>query len=140
MRGGCRPIAPQPTAVVVATAVFHPTAENSRAARGPSVPGMVWIPGGEFSMGAAEMAGMNSVGMQATVDSRPIHRVYVDGFWMDATEVTNDAVREVRRATGYVTDRRADADARRTFPARRAENLVAGSVVFTPPDHAGAAQ
>ena len=32
---------------------------------------------------------MNDVGMQATPDSRPIHRVYVDGFWMDATEVTN---------------------------------------------------
>ena len=52
---------------------------------------MVWIPGGEFSMGAVDPLGQdaNVVGMQATTDSRPIHRVYVDGFWMDATEVTN---------------------------------------------------
>ena len=47
--------------------------------------------------GRRRIAGMNMVGMQATTDSRPIHRVYVDGFWMDATEVTNDAVRGVRR-------------------------------------------
>jgi hypothetical protein len=38
---------------------------------------MVWIPGGEFSMGAAESPDMNRVGMQATIDSRPIQRVYV---------------------------------------------------------------
>ncbi len=40
-------------------------------------------------MGAAEFPDMNMVGMEATTDSRPIHRVYVDGFWMDKTEVTN---------------------------------------------------
>ena len=52
---------------------------------------MVWIPGGEFSMGAADPMGAdnNDVGMHATTDSRPIHRVYIDGLWMDATEVTN---------------------------------------------------
>ena len=36
-------------------------------------------------------------------DSRPIHRVYVDGFWMDATEVTNAQFAEFVKATGYVT-------------------------------------
>lgn len=57
---------------------------------GPGAPdGMVWIPGGEFSMGAADPP-MNDVGMKATTDSRPIHRVYVDGFWMDKIEVTNE--------------------------------------------------
>ena len=64
---------------------------------------MVWIPGGEFSMGAAESPGMNMVGMQATTDSRPIHRVYVDGFWMDTTEVTNEQFAKFVEATGYVT-------------------------------------
>ena len=44
-----------------------------------------------------------SVGMQATRDARPIHRVYVDGFWMDATEVTNEQFAEFVEATGYVT-------------------------------------
>ena len=38
----------------------------------------------------AESPDMSMVGMQAISDSRPIHRVYVDGFWMDTTEVTND--------------------------------------------------
>jgi formylglycine-generating enzyme required for sulfatase activity len=27
--------------------------------------------------------------MKATADARPIHRVYVDGFYMDKTDVTN---------------------------------------------------
>src|SRR5215475_8066027 len=62
---------------------FSPTLPNSgEPAGGPSPEGMVWIPGGEFSMGAVEMTDMNDVTMQATDDSRPIHRVYVDGFWM----------------------------------------------------------
>ena len=42
-------------------------------------------------------------GMQATDDSRPIHRVYVDGFWMDETEVTNAQFAAFVKATGYVT-------------------------------------
>jgi formylglycine-generating enzyme required for sulfatase activity len=82
---------------------------------------MVWIPGGEFSMGADAMA-----------DARPIHRVYVDGFWMDRTEVTNAEFGRFVRATGYVTiaERTPRAE---DFPGAPAENLVAGSVVFTPP-------
>ena len=42
------------------------TIENAKTAPGAPPPGMVWIPGGEFSMGAAETRGMNMVGMQAT--------------------------------------------------------------------------
>ena len=93
---------------------------------------MVWIPGGEFSMGAAETPGMSPVGMQATTDSRPVHRVAVDGFWMDETEVTNAQFAAFVRATEYVTV------AERTprpedFPNVPREKLVAGSVVFTAP-------
>ena len=51
---------------------------------------MVWIPGGEFSMGSTieteSLCGLPGV----TRDALPVHRVYVDGFWMDATEVTNE--------------------------------------------------
>jgi formylglycine-generating enzyme required for sulfatase activity len=66
---------------------------------------MVWIPGGEFSMGAADPQGIdrNDLGMHATADSRPVHRVYVDGFWMDKTEVTNAQFAAFVNATGYVS-------------------------------------
>ena len=86
-------------------------------------------------MGAAESPGMNMVGMQATTDSRPIHRVYVDGFWMDRTEVTNEQFAAFVAATGYVTitERTPRAE---DFPGAPPENLVAGAVVFSPPDHA----
>ena len=89
---------------------------------------MVWIPGGEFSMGAQDPPDMHdAVGMQATEDSRPVHRVYVDGFWMDATEVTNAQFAALREGDGLRHRGRADA-ARRRFPGAPPENLVAGSV------------
>src|SRR6185503_1830072 len=71
----------------------------------PAPKGMVWIPGGEFSMGAADPPSPddNDTGMHATTDSRPIHRVYVDGFWMDRTETTNAQFAQFVEATGYVT-------------------------------------
>jgi formylglycine-generating enzyme len=95
---------------------------------------MVWIPGGEFSMGAAEPADpADVVGMEATRDSRPVHRVAVDGFWMDRTEVTNGQFAAFVDATGYVTvaERTPRAE---DFPEAPRELLVAGSLVFAPPD------
>ena len=115
---------------------FQPTIENTASAPGPAPEGMAWIPGGEFSMGAQDPPDMHdTVGMQATTDSRPVHRAYVDGFWMDRTEVTNAQFAAFVAATGYVTvaertPRAAD------FPGAPPEALVAGSVVFSPPDHA----
>ena len=108
------------------------TVENAVTAPGRPPEGMVWIPGGEFSMGATEQPGMNEVGMQATTDSRPIHRVYVDGFWIDATEVTNQQFAKFIEATKYVTvaERAPRAE---DFPGAPVENLVAGAVVFAPP-------
>ena len=113
---------------------FYPTRPNAAAPPGPAPAGMVWIPGGEFSMGAADPPDMDDVGMKATEDSRPIHRAFVDGFWMDTTVVTNAAFAEFVRATGYVTiaERTPRAE---DFPGAPPENLVAGSVVFTAPDH-----
>ena len=70
--------------------------------------------------------------MQATRDSRPIHRVYVDGFWMDKTEVTNEQFEAFVEATGYVTVAEQTPRAE-DFPGAPPENLVAGSVVFSPP-------
>jgi formylglycine-generating enzyme required for sulfatase activity len=97
---------------------------------------MVWIPGGEFSMGAQHPPDTHdAVGMQATTDSRPVHRVLVDGFWMDTTEVTNEQFAAFVKATGYVSvSERAPRPA--DFPGVPPENLVAGSGVFAPPSQA----
>jgi formylglycine-generating enzyme required for sulfatase activity len=132
-----RSAAPVAIAPAAAADDFEPTVANAAMAPGPAPDGMVWIPGGEFSMGAADPLGQdaNVVGMQATEDSRPIHRVAVDGFWMDTTEVTNRQFTAFVKATGYVTvaERTPTAE---DFPGAPPENLVAGSVVFSPPDHA----
>jgi formylglycine-generating enzyme len=114
--------------------VFEPTVANTTAAPSKQPQGMVWISGGEFSMGAQDPPGMDDVGMKATLDSRPIHRVYVDGFFMDKTDVTNAEFERFVKATGYVTvaERKPRAE---DFPGAPPENLVAGSVVFSPPDH-----
>src|SRR6185436_5670062 len=84
--------------------------------------GMVWIPAGSFRMGDDE----------GQPDERPVHEVVVDGFWMDATEVTNEQFEKFVRATSYVTiaERKPDP---KDFPGAPPEMLVPGSVVFTPP-------
>jgi formylglycine-generating enzyme required for sulfatase activity len=117
-----------------AIASFGPTIPNKSVPPVPAPAGMVWIPGGEFSMGAADPPDMNDVGMNATKDSRPIHRVYVDGFFMDKNDVINAQFAKFVKATGYVTvaERKPRAE---DFPGAPPENLVAGSVVFSPPNH-----
>ena len=111
-------------------ASFGPTVSNPATPPKPPPAGMVWIPGGEFSMGANDPPDMDNVGMQATRDARPIHRVYVDGFFMDKTDVTNAQFARFVKATGYVTvaERKPRAE---DYPSAPPENLVAGSVVFT---------
>jgi formylglycine-generating enzyme len=98
---------------------------NDSKPPGPAPAGMTWIPGGQFWMGVTE---------DHMADARPWHRVYVDGFWMDNTDVTNEEFAAFVRATGYVTV--AERTPRREdYPQALPERLVAGSVVFSPPDH-----
>lgn len=82
---------------------FLPTIESRDAAPEKSPAGMVWIPGGEFSMGMTDPRGMAHGGSEAMSDARPIHRVHVDGLWMDQTDVTNAQFARFVNATGYVT-------------------------------------
>jgi sulfatase modifying factor 1 len=112
---------------------FAPTIPNGAAAPGPSPAGMVWIPGGEFSMGARDPRGVAHGGTHDMPDARPIHRVAVDGFWMDVSEVTNEQFARFVKETGYVTvaERIPRAE---DFPGAPPENLLAGSVVFAPTD------
>jgi formylglycine-generating enzyme required for sulfatase activity len=90
----------------------------------PAQTGMTWIPGGQFWMGTDE---------DHMADARPWHRVYVDGYWMDKTEVTNEQFASFVKATGYTTiaERKPRAE---DYPHALPEKLVAGSVVFSPPD------
>jgi formylglycine-generating enzyme required for sulfatase activity len=115
--------------------IFGPTVANTGEPAMKAPAGMAWIPGGEFSMGAQDPPGMDDVGMKATLDSRPVHRVYVDSVFMDKTDVTNTEFERFVKATGYVTvaERRPRAE---DYPGAPPENLVAGSVVFSPPEHA----
>jgi len=115
-------------------AAFEPTKPNAQPHPERMPTGMVWIPGGEFSMGVQTPVDVNNVGMQATVDSLPVHRVYVDSFFMDKTDVTNAQFARFVKATGYVTvaERKPRAE---DFPGAPPENLVPGSVIFTAPDH-----
>ena len=116
----------------MAAGSFGPTIPNTKPSPAQPPKGMVWIPGGEFSMGAKDIPGMNMVGMEATKDSQPIHRVYVDGFYMDKTDVTNAQFAAFVKATGYVTIAEKTPTAEE-FPGAPPENLVAGSVVFSAP-------
>jgi len=113
---------------------FVATISNSTAAPKPAPEGMVWIPGGEFSMGAS-VNGHGSCEMpMASNDTEPIHRVRVDGFFMDKTAVTNEQFEKFVKATGYVTIAE-QTPTKEEFPTAPTENLVAGSVVFAPTDH-----
>jgi formylglycine-generating enzyme required for sulfatase activity len=82
---------------------------------------MVRIPGGEFTIGSDEHY----------PEEAPAHRVAMDGFWMDATAVTNAEFAAFVEATGYVTVAERPLDPA-DFPGAPPENLVPGSLVFTP--------
>ena len=85
----------------------------------PPAPGMRWIPGGTFAMGADDFY----------PEERPVHRVSVDGFWMDETPVTAAQFRRFVRETGYVTVAERPLDAA-LYPDADPELLVPGSIAF----------
>ena len=61
------------------------------------IPGMVWIPGGIYDMGASDSDRM------ALSHEKPKHTVKLDGFYMDETEVTNAQFSRFIEATNYIT-------------------------------------
>lgn len=113
---------------------FEKTEVNSSPAPFQKEENMVWVPGGIFSMGTDQTnESLCAVG-GLTADAQPIHRVYVDGFWMDEHEVTNAEYGVFVKATGYVTIAETT-PSKLEFPDIPDEMRVAGSVVFTPPSH-----
>ena len=89
---------------------------------GSSTEGMIWIPSGAFYMGSED----------GQSDEKPVHRVIIDGFWMDKTEVINEQFARFVRETGYTTTAERKPDPK-DFPGVPLENLVAGAIVFAPP-------
>jgi formylglycine-generating enzyme required for sulfatase activity len=83
---------------------------------------MVWIPGGEFTMGSDDHY----------PEEAPAHRVRVAGFWIDRFQVTNARFRRFVKETGYVTaaQRVPDPD---VYAGAPPEMLVPGSTVFVQP-------
>ncbi len=94
---------------------------------------MVWIPGGEFTMGTNDK--------DAYPYERPAHRVKVDGFWMDITEVTNADFKKFVDATGYITTAEKKPEweeLKKQLPpgTPKPDKMVleAGSLTFNPPE------
>lgn len=111
---------------------FLPTEINASFSSGNIPKGMKFIPGGTFSMGNPNPIGMSEGGNQDMEDSRPIHRVKVDAFFMDEHEVTNAQFAAFVKATGYITLAE-KVPTKEEFPNALPDMLKAGSVVFTPP-------
>jgi sulfatase modifying factor 1 len=92
---------------------------------GPSdIDGTIWIPGGTFRMGSE----------RHYPEEAPVHRVTVDGFWMDSHPVTNRKFREFVRATRHVTVAEITPDPK-DYPGMLPHMIYAGSLMFSPPGH-----
>ncbi len=85
----------------------------------PPAPGMVWIPGGTFSMGSDDFYD----------NEKPVHTVSVDGFWMDIHLATVNDFRRFVAETDYVTVAERPLNSE-DYPDADPSLLVPGSLVF----------
>ena len=85
---------------------------------------MVWISAGTFRMGSD----------RHYAEEAPVHRVTVDGFWIDRTPVTNRQFRYFANARGHVTYAEIAPDPK-DYPGALPDMLKAGSLVFSPPKY-----
>ncbi len=93
------------------------TTTNSIAGSAPE--GMVWIPGGTFSMGSDKHY----------QEEAPVHIVKVDGFFMDTHTVSNRDFRKFVEETNYLTYAERPLNPN-DYPGALPEMLVPGSLVF----------
>jgi formylglycine-generating enzyme len=92
---------------------------TARADVPPAAVDMRWIPGGTFAMGSEDFY----------PEEGPVHRVSVDGFWIDASPVTAAEFRRFVRESAYVTVAERPLEAG-LYPGAEPELLVPGSIVF----------
>ena len=97
-------------------------ARNDRPSEDRPTGDMVRIPGGTFRMGSNDHY----------PEEAPVHRVTVDGFWIDRTPVTNKQFKAFVKATGHKTFAEIPPDPK-DYPGALPHMLYAGSLVFTPP-------
>lgn len=82
----------KPKAAVIDTVIVKDKPEDVKTPKG-----MVWIPGGVIVQGAVPQD------KAAMGHEKPAHKVAVDGFFMDITEVTNNEFRKFVDETKYKT-------------------------------------
>jgi formylglycine-generating enzyme len=97
----------------------EPQASETTPPGPPPAKGMTWVPGGTFLMGSE----------QFYPEEAPVHRVAVDGLWMDRTPVTNAEFRRFVKDTGHVTLAERAPDPAE-YPDADPALLVPGSLVF----------
>jgi formylglycine-generating enzyme len=98
------------------------SSENEAAPGAPPHAGMIWIPAGTFQMGSEEHY----------PEERPVHRVSVDGFWIDRTPVTNADFQRFVAETKHVTFAEIPPNPA-DYPGAKKELLHPGSLVFVKP-------
>ena len=123
---------PEPGPANTAATPDTPPQYPDQRPAGAAPAGMVWIPGGEFTMGTDDPIGLP--------EEHPAHRVRVHGYWMDSTEVTNGQWSAFVEATQYVSDAEKAptveeilANSEPGTPPPDPALMVPGSLVFTPP-------
>ena len=84
---------------------------------------MIFIPGGTFRMGSD----------RHYPEEAPVHRVTVDGFWIDRTPVTNRALPRLRESHRLRHRSPRSAPDPKDYPGALPHMLHAGSLVFAPP-------
>src|ERR1700688_2478061 len=95
--------------------------QDARPSQDSRAADMVRIPGGTFCMGSDHHY----------PEEAPVHRVTVDGFWIDRTPVTNRQFRAFVEATGHTTYAEIPPDPK-DYPGALPDMLYAGSLVFSP--------
>ncbi len=94
---------------------------------------LIWVSSGSFTMGSSAHMAKN--------DEKPPHKIYMDGFWMTETPITNNQFRAFINSTNYLTtaevapsleDIMSQLPKGTTPPS--IESLVPGSLIFTGSD------
>ncbi|MEM0897934.1 MAG: formylglycine-generating enzyme family protein [Verrucomicrobiota bacterium] len=113
------------------SAIAQRTEAGASAPAAEDVPeGMVWIPGGTFTMGTPQNL---AEPVRSSAEEWPPHKVALEGFFMDATEVTNAQFAKFVEETGYKTFAERPLDPK-DFPGATPEMLAPAAFVVKTPE------